>query len=230
MYSKAKVFINNFRAYVGDTTRDIPVNEILSWINFGLNELAREPGLQRLFTFHDAYDLASINTDGQPAAKWQISDDNIGDITDVMSLAILDSSGCELCPHTPCYEDEMKFHQHHPFPEAQEPGEPCYFTISRLDGRSYIEFDRPIKDPTTVSMVYTAYPPEVWSEDDILMISRMATNPLLELVRISYFREASDDVRARATYEDYDKAVYEVKQQLAKRLSATGQRIFEGAL
>lgn len=230
MYKDAGTFINNFRKYVGDTTHDIPTGSILSWINFGLNELAREPGLQRLFTFHDSYDLASINTDGRPAAKWQISDDRLGDITDVMSISILDSKGCSLCPIIPCYEEEMSFHQHHPFPEKNDPGEPCYFTISRLDGRSYIEFDRPIKDPTTVSMVYTAYPPEVWDDKDILMVSRLATNHLLELVRISYFREASDDVRARATYEDFDKAVYEVKQQLAKRLSAMGPRVLGGAL
>ncbi len=197
-----------------------------------MRALAGEPGLERLFIFHDQWDLTSINRSGRPASCWKIKGDcsQLGDITDIRSIALADSSGCSLCRVSPCFQDPDNFHANFPFPDTREPGEPCFYTIEDRDDNTYITFDKPINRPHVMSLVYTAYPPHVTKDDDILMLTSIGYNSMLYITRIGYFQEASDDNRARVTYEDYDKGIYEIKQRLAKRKTGTGQRSFEGGL
>ena len=98
-YMTAEEFIKEFRQRVGDSTCQVPVSSIISWVNTAMRRLARSKGLDKLFTYHDTFELARLNKDGTPAASWLLrglGEDGarLGMILDIKSIGLLDTSDC----------------------------------------------------------------------------------------------------------------------------------------
>jgi len=218
-YLTVKEFIGDIRARLGDTSCEIPERNVIAWLNLVLPRLAREPGLDKLFKYNDTYELASINTDGSNSASWKMNGVDTGEIIDIKSIRILDSSSCNLTDVSPCYVPYEDFFICNPAPEQNEPGSPSQFTINYMGGDTRIIFDRPINAPHMLDMVYTAFHPRIKTDNDYIKVSLGFIDVLNEYVTIMYMQESADFATARALTEDYDHLVDQAREHLAKRYS-----------
>lgn len=233
-YQTAEEFIKEFRQRVGDSTCSVPVASIISWINTALRRLARSKGLDKLFTYHDTFELARLNEDGTPATTWKLQglDDQgamLGMLIDIQSVVVLDNSDCCMPDVTPCYVPFKWFRREHPFPEREAMGNPCAFTISQMGGITRITFDRPIAHPLILDLVYTAFPPRIRTLEDLVRVPYAYNDILMEAVMILFNQEAQDYAFARATYEDWDFLVAEARELLAQNPSGAPLRSIRGS-
>lgn len=233
-YDTVDDFIKEFRRRIGDSTCQTPVNSIISWINTALRRLARSRGLDKLFTYHDTFELARLNADGTPAASWKLQglEDGgaqLGMIIDIKSVIVLDEASCCLEDYHPCYMPFDWFRREHPFPEKECAGIPCSFTINQISGVTQITFDRPIARPLILDMVYSAFPPRITSTSDLIRVPYAYSDILMEAVMILFNQEAQDYAFARANYEDWDFMVAEAREMLAKQPSGVPPRVMRGS-
>lgn len=233
-YDTVEDFIKEFRRRIGDTTCEISVTSIISWINTALRRLARSKGLDKLFTYHDTFELARLDQDGTPAASWKLkgledSGYQLGMIIDIKSILILDTSGCCMEGYHPCYMPLDWFRKEHPFPEKECPGIPCSFTINQLGGVTQITFDRPLSRPVSLDLIYSAFPPRVSKLTDLIRVPYAYADILMEAVVILMNQEAQDYAFARANYEDWDFFVAEAREMLARQPSGFPPRVIRGS-
>lgn len=233
-YDTVEDFIREFRQRIGDSTCEIPVANIISWINTALRRLARSRGLDKLFTYHDTFELARLNADGTSAASWSLKgledgDVQLGMIIDIKSILVLDHTGCCMSNVTPCYMPLEWFRKEHPFPEKEQPGNPCSFTINQVGGITKVTFDRPLARPLVLDLIYTAFPPRVEKGTDLLRVPYAYSDILMEAVVILFNQEAQDYSFARANYEDWDYMVAEAREMLAKQPSGFPPRVIRGS-
>lgn len=233
-YDTCEEFIKEFRRRIGDTTCETPAASIISWINTALRRLARSKGLDKLFTYHDTFELARLNQDGTPAASWKLKgletdDVQLGMIIDIKSIMLLDTSGCCMEGYHPCYMPIDWFRKEHPFPEKECPGTPCSFTINQLGGVTQITFDRPIPRPMSLDLIYSAFPPRVKNIKDLIRVPYAYSDILMEAVIILFNQEAQDYSFARANYEDWDYFVAEAREMLTRQHTGTGLRYLRGS-
>lgn len=227
-------FIQEFRRRIGDTTCEVPVNNIISWINTALRRLARSKGLDKLFTYHDTFELARLDADGTPAASWKLKGletdtVQLGMIIDIKSILVLDMTGCCIPNCQPCYMPLDWFRREHPFPEREAPGYPCSFTINQIKGVTQITFDRPIDKPMQLDLIYTAFPPRISSTEEPLRVPYAYSDILMEGVVILFNQESQDYAFARANYEDWDYYVAEAREMLAHQHSGLPLRQIRGS-
>ena len=233
-YETVDEFIQEFRRRTGDSTCQIPATSIISWINTALRRLARSRGLDKLFTYHDTFELARLNADGTPAASWKLKGletdgVNLGMIIDIKSMLLVDPSDCCLEPCRPCYMPLDWFRKEHPFPEKECAGCPCSFTINQLGGVTQFIFDRPIAKPMTLDIIYSAFPPRVSKSTDLIRVPYAYSDILMEAVMILFNQEAQDYSFARANYEDWDFMVSEAREMLARQPSGFPPRVVRGS-
>jgi hypothetical protein len=225
----AKDFIADWRQNIGDTTKEVPEAEIFAFIRKGLRRIAREKGLDKLFQNQDTFELASINTDGTPAATWTLNK-GLNSIIDIKDVNFLDTNGQKVKVLCPKYMPYGKFRKKFPVPEANRAGgNPSAFTLLQIQGKTRLIFSCPIDRPYVLDMVYTAFPPMVRRPDDLIHIPYDYLDLLTELVTIFYNLESADGATARALYEDYDKMVPEIREMLAQQDTAVGYRVIGGA-
>lgn len=186
-------------------------------------------GLDKLFKFQDTFELASINANGSKAAAWKLNSNQIGTIIDIYSLLVFDSSDCDMAPKGLTYLPYESFRAHYPFPEKNEPGDPCYFTINQISGDTKIIFDRPIDRPHMIDALYSAFHPRLEKLEELVRIPYGYNDMVLEAVVIFYHMESADFATARALYEDYDKLTAEARELLAKQPDSLGYRKAKGA-
>ena len=233
-YDTVENFIKEFRQRIGDTTCSTPAKSIIGWMNTALRRLARSRGLDKLFTYHDTFELARLNEDGTPAASWKIqglkdSGVQLGMIIDIKSILVLDGTGCCMEGYHPCYMPLDWFRKEHPFPEKECPGIPCSFTINQMNGATQITFDRPIDKPLQLDLIYSAFPPRLTSMTDLVRVPYAYSDILMEAVMILFNQEAQDYAFARANYEDWDFLVAEARELLAKQPSGFPPRVIRGS-
>ena len=233
-YDTVDEFIKEFRRRIGDSTCEVPVASIISWINTALRRLARARGLDKLFTYHDTFELARLNEDGTPAASWKLkgledSGFQLGMIIDIKSLLVLDTTGCCMEGYHPCYMPLDWFRKEHPFPEKECPGIPCSFTINQMGGITTFIFDRPLSRPISLDMIYSAFPPRVSKLTDYIRVPYAYADILMEAVVILLNQEAQDYSFARANYEDWDYMVAEAREMLAKQPIGFPPRVMRGS-
>lgn len=233
-YDTVDDFIKEFRRRIGDSTCEVPAANIISWINTALRRLARAKGLDKLFTYHDTFELARLDKDGTPAASWKLkgletSGYELGMIIDIKSVLVLDTSGCCMEGYHPCYIPLDWFRKEHPFPEKECPGIPCSFTISQMEGVTTFTFDRPLSRPVSLDMIYSAFPPRVAKLTDLIRVPYAYSDILMEAVVILFNQEAQDYSFARANYEDWDYMVAEAREMLAKQPSGFPPRVMRGS-
>ena len=232
-YDTVEDFIKEFRRRIGDNTCQVPVTSIISWINTALRRLARSKGLDKLFTYHDTFELAKLNADGSPTASWKLKgledgDVQLGMIIDIKSILVLDNANCMNSIHL-CYMPLDWFRKEHPFPENETPGTPCSFTINQMGGVTQFIFDKPISRPLTLDMIYSAFPPRVENLTDYLRIPYAYSDILMEAVMILFNQESQDYAFARANYEDWDFMVAEAREMLARQPSGFPPRCIRGS-
>lgn len=233
-YDTVEEFITEFRKRIGDSTCQTPVANIMSWINTALRRLARSKGLDKLFTYHDTFELARLNEDGTPAASWKLkgledSGYKLGMIIDIKSIMLVDTSGCCMEGMHPCYMPLDWFRKEHPFPEKECPGMPCSFTINQMGGVTQIIFDRPLAHPVSLDMIYSAFPPKVTALSDLIRVPYAYADILMEAVIILFNQEAQDYSFARSNYEDWDFLVAEAREMLARQHSGLTPRVMRGS-
>lgn len=234
MYDTCEEFIKEFRQRIGDSTCEVPVANIVSWINTALRRLARSKGLDKLFTYHDTFELARLNQDGTPAASWKLkgledSGYELGMIIDIKSIMLLDTSGCCMEGYHPCYIPLDWFRKEHPYPEKECAGIPCSFTLNQMGGYTTITFDRPLARPVSLDMIYTAFPPRIKNLTDLIRVPYAYSDILMEAVIILFNQEAQDYSFARANYEDWDFFVAEAREMLARQHSGLAPRVMRGS-
>lgn len=233
-YDTVEDFISEFRKRIGDSTCQTPAKNIISWINTALRRLARSRGLDKLFTYHDTFELARLNEDGTAAASWKLKgledgEVELGMLIDIKSLLLIDHTGCCMENVTPCYMPLEWFRREHPFPEKECAGNPCSFTINQLGGVTQIIFDRPIAHPLTLDLIYTAFPPRVKGLKDYIRVPYAYADILMEAVIILFNQEAQDYAFARANYEDWDLFTAEAREMLARQPSGLPLRQIRGS-
>jgi len=221
-----KDFIDDYRMKIGDAGCDTPTRYILAWLNTALKRLARTKGLDRLFTFQDTFELSAINADGTPSNTWNLNADNMGMILDIKSLLITDSRQCQIHKKCICYLPFDRFRNEYSLTPCV--GEPEAYTITQIDGKTRIIFDKAISSPFAVDMVYTAYHPKITSDTEKIRFPLDYEDLLLEFVSIYQDQESSDFAFARARIEDMDYLVAQAREQLAKYPSTLGHRSPKG--
>nr|DAX59230.1 MAG TPA: hypothetical protein [Caudoviricetes sp.] len=227
MFIDVATFIRDFREQLEDQTGDIMNSTIIANLRSSLSRLAREQGLDALFTYQDTFELGSMKEDGSPASAWTINglkEDNgtgraIGQIIDVKSLLILKNEDCSVKPVSPCYLPYTYFRRANPFPEGKQPGDPCYFTIQQIQGKTRIIFDKPINKPFAIDMFYSAFHPRITSTKDVIRIPVDYEDLLIEYVKTLYYEGTSDFASAHAVEDKIDYLVAQIREQLARNNS-----------
>ena len=232
MFITVGEFIKDVRENLEDQTGDILTTSIMAYLRSSLSRLAREPGLEDLFMYHDTLELGRMKEDGSPAAVWTINgvkEDNgegrpIGQIINVKSLLILKTENCHVRPVEPCYLPYKYFRKEHPFPECLPPGDPCFFTVYQFQGKTKLMFDRPINRPYAIDMMYSAFHPRVSKGSDVIRIPSNYEDLLIELVKVYYFEGSSDMATSYALEDRVDYLVAQIREQLAAQSEALPMR------
>lgn len=212
---KVSEFLEGVRARIGDTSQSIPASTLIACTNTALRRLAKEDGLEKLFQFRKAVNLASINKDGTPAAAWSLG--KFGTIIDIQKMRLLKTDNSEVCDITPKYVEYDHFFDCAPLPERNVAGTPRYYTIEQIADETRVLFDRPVKDMTALDIVFSAFHPRIANQNDELIFPYAYADILEEYVIILHKVETTDMATARALYEDLDKLVADTRELLAKR-------------
>lgn len=235
-YLVVSEFVDEFRKAVGDSTCEIPIKSIISWLNTALRRLAREKGLDVLFRYQDTFELANMNKDGSKTTSWFLrgfkTDDSadsprIGTIIDIESMLILEADDCRIHHKRMCYLPFDWFRREYPFPEDGDC--PTAFTINEFGGDTKLIFNAPIEGHVAVDMVYTAFHPRITSADELIRIPYAYADILIEYVKILMNMESADMATARSLYEDIDFLVAQARERLHQQKAGFGLRQLRGS-
>lgn len=235
-YLTVSEFVDEFRKAVGDSTCEIPVKNIISWLNTALRRLAREKGLDVLFRYQDTFELANMNKDGSKSASWFLrgfkTDDSadsprIGTIIDIESMLILEADDCRIHHKEMCYIPFQWFRREYPFPE--DGNCPRAFTLNEFGGDTKLTFNAPIEGHVVVDIVYFAYHPRITSTEELIRVPYAYADILLECVKILMNEESADMATARSLYEDWDYLTSQARERLHQQKATLGLRQVRGS-
>lgn len=216
-----QLVIDEVRTQISDDADLYTDSFLLSAINSALHILAFEEDLQRLFKVRYKAELATINKDGKPAARWTL--DIPGEVVGKERLSFIEMECYK--DITPCYQKPQDFFACYKFPEACCPGLPCAYTIEYINGKTTVIFDRPLDRLVAIDAVFYIVPEYIsktkWEEakkehgDYYLPISQSFVEPVMELVKIIINKEQTDFSSANSRLQDYDKMVVDIANKLA---------------
>lgn len=199
------------RTQISDDAELYTDSFLLSAINSAIHILAIEEDLQRLFKLKYVAELATINPDGKPAARWTL--DIPGEVVGKEHLNFIEFECYK--DITPCYKQPKDFYACYKFPEKNCPGLPCAYTIENYNGLSTIIFDRPIDRLIGVDAMFYIIPRYLTKEDKMAPISPSFMEVLCEMVKVVINKEQTDFSTANARMQDYDKMVTDIANKLA---------------
>ena len=214
-------FIDEVRDDIGDDTHTYPTKLILSWLNTALRELASQLNHFSPFNLEDSIELADFTESGQQATQWRLDDDSVGDILRLREIYLTSDSTREECSLPLTYLNNQFFKA-----VVHKPCSPCEdcicmcdnaFTITKNLKGTFLKTQKPLPSGTIAHITYEFIPKRYKLEnvDEVLPINLILMNLLLKLVRVNYHRYNVDDTRAVAEYENIDKEIYELKNNLA---------------
>ena len=132
--TKLSDIIDNVRKQISDVGEMYDEDFFISVINSALPQLARKKGLRRMFKLRYQAQLATVNADGKPAARW-----------DIEGITVVGKERLNFAVETDCYKDlgvcyksPSSFFSCYRFPELECPGDPCSYTIETINGVSTI--------------------------------------------------------------------------------------------
>lgn len=186
---------------------------LLSALNSALKLLAMEEDCQRLFKTKYQSELATINADGKPAARWKLT--TPGEIVGKERMNFVTLDGTCYRDITPCYKTPKAFFSCFKIPEFECPGQPCAYTFEHINGETELIFDRPLGQLTAIEAVFYIIPRTITPDDIYIPISPSFIEAVAELVKIIINKEQTDFNVARSRYEDLDKHISDIAQKLA---------------
>ena len=212
MKYKVSDFENLFRTHIGDGTVDIPDDFVINALNWSFNALPLVPKLSKIFSRHK-----QVQLDAKDHYRWNINGD-FRRLLDVPMMNFWTSTGGDICKLKVCHKDVVEFYNHNGIINLKEPGRPCEYTIEQEDDNIWLVFDRPLDVPVIVDYIAYGIPKPVKSKDDVIEISGIAENLIIDVMRTVYYHEA-DDFAFAADISSYldNKKVLEAIQQLNRR-------------
>lgn len=211
-----QLIIDEVRMQLSDDAELYTDTFLLSAINSALHILALEEDLQRLFKLKYQAELATVNKNGKPAARWTL--DIPGEVVGKEHLNFIEMD----CYNdvTPCYVRPQDFYSCYKFPEQNCPGLPCSYTMEHYNGKTTIIFDRPLDRLVGIDAMFyiiPAYIPKDALEDPnyCIPISSSFAEAVCELVKVIINKEQTDFSAANARLQDYDKMVVDIANKLA---------------
>lgn len=212
MKYKVSDFENLFRTHIGDGTIDIPDDFVINALNWSFNALPLVPKLSKIFSRHK-----QVQLDAKDHYRWNINGD-FRRLLDVPMMNFWTSTGGDICKLKVCHKDVVEFYNHNGIINLKEPGKPCEYTIEQEDDNIWLVFDRPLDVPVIVDYIAYGIPKPVKSKDDVIEISGIAENLIIDVMRTVYYHEA-DDFAFAADISSYldNKKVLEAIQQLNRR-------------
>lgn len=212
MKYKVSVFENLFRTHIGDGTVDIPDDFVINALNWSFNALPLVPKLSKIFSRHK-----QVQLDAKDHYRWNLNGD-FRRLLDVPMMNFWTSTGGDICKLRVCHKDVVEFYNHNGIINLKEPGKPCEYTIEQEDDNIWLVFDRPLDVPVIVDYIAYGIPKPVKSKDDVIEISGIAENLIIDVMRTVYYHEA-DDFAFAADISSYldNKKVLEAIQQLNRR-------------
>ena len=212
MKYKVSDFENLFRTHIGDGTVDIPDDFVINALNWSFNALPLVPKLSKIFSRHK-----QVQLDAKDHYRWNINGD-FRRLLDVPMMNFWTSTGGDICKLKVCHKDVVEFYNHNGIINLKEPGKPCEYTIEQEDDNIWLVFDRPLDVPVIVDYIAYGIPKPVKSKDDVIEISGIAENLIIDVMRTVYYHE-DDDFAFAADISSYldNKKVLEAIQQLNRR-------------
>lgn len=212
MKYKVSDFENLFRTHIGDGTVDIPDDFVINALNWSFNALPLVPKLSKIFSRHK-----QVQLDAKDHYRWNLNGD-FRRLLDVPMMNFWTSTGGDICKLKVCHKDVVEFYNHNGIINLKEPGKPCEYTIEQEDDNIWLVFDRPLDVPVIVDYIAYGIPKPVKSKDDVIEISGIAENLIIDVMRTVYYHEA-DDFAFAADISSYldNKKVLEAIQQLNRR-------------
>lgn len=193
---------------------------LLSAVNSALHILAMEEDLQRLFKLKYKAELATVNKDGKPAARWTL--DIPGEVVGKERMNFIEMDCYK--DITPCFVRSEDFFGCYKFPEQNCPGLPCSYTIENYRGKTTIIFDKPLDRLVAIDAMFYIIPKYITQEEVdeaggaanyYLPISQSFSEAVVELVKVIINKEQTDFSSANARLQDYDKMVVDIANKLA---------------
>lgn len=212
MKYKVSDFENLFRTHIGDGTVDIPDDFVINALNWSFNALPLVPKLSKIFSRHK-----QVQLDAKDHYRWNLNGD-FRRLLDVPMMNFWTSTGGDICKLRVCHKDVVEFYNHNGIINLKEPGKPCEYTIEQEDDNIWLVFDRPLDVPVIVDYIAYGIPKPIKSKDDVIEISGIAENLIIDVMRTVYYHEA-DDFAFAADISSYldNKKVLEAIQQLNRR-------------
>lgn len=213
-------FSELFRTHVGDGTADIPDKFIIASLNWAFNELPLVPKLSKIFSKHK-----QVQLDAKDHYKWNLSKD-FRRLIDIPMLNFWTSTGGKPCRLNLCNRDNVEFYNKNGIISMKESGQPCEYTIEQEDDNIWLVLDRPSDVPIMLDYIAYGFPKPVKSMEDVIEVSAIAENLIIDAMRVVYYHEADDFAFASDIGQYLDnKKVLEAIQALHKRFGIDDQII-----
>ena len=207
-----KEFEEIFRTHIGDGTIDLPEDFVMKARNWSFNALPMIPKLSKIFSKHK-----QVQLDAKDHYRWNLNGD-FRRLLDIPMMNFWTSTGGDICKLNICHRDVKEFYDHNGIISLKEAGRPCEYTIEQEDDNIWLVFDRPLDVPVIIDYIAYGIPKPVKSSEDVIEISGIAENLILDVMRTVYYHE-SDDFAFAADINSYldNKKVLEAIQQLNRR-------------
>ena len=185
---------------------------LLSAINSALKLIGLAEDAQRIFKYKLQTELATVNADGTPAARWTLNIPGKYNGQEYMNFVKQDD--CYTCL-TPCFKPNKEFHKCCRFPENECPGDPCSYTLEHIGQETTLIFDRPPADLVAVDAVLYIIPRRLTLSDKTIPLADAYSELLTEMIKIIINKEQTSFDQARMRYEDFDALIVDVVQRMA---------------
>lgn len=211
---KLRTVIDDVRTQISDDGHLYTDTFLVSAINSAIKLIAWEEDARDFFKYHLQTELASINKDGTPAARWTFS--LPGTYNGKKYMNFIDLKHCYGCL-APCYLPEERFFQCCAFPENECPGQPCTYTLEQMGDKTTLILDRPPSSLVAVDAMIYIIPQDITTKNETIPLGPAYREALTELVKIIINKEQDSFDQARMRYEDYDKHIRDIIQGMAMR-------------
>lgn len=204
--------IDEVRTQISDDAHMYTDTFLRSALNSAIKLVAMEQDCERVFKIKYQAELATINKDGTPAARWTL--DTEGEIVGKERLNFISQDDC-FRDAAPCYKTPQEFFRCYNFPENNQPGIPCAYTLEQIGSQTTIIFDRPPDRLIAIDAVFYIIPRYLTREDEMAPFSSSYAETFAELMKIVINKEQTDFSNANARYQDVDKQVTDIANKLA---------------
>lgn len=235
MVITTKQFADNFRTLIGDTSKNVSDEFIISALNLAFNTIATVPRLARAFTKH-----YTINLKAKDGYKWKL-EGKFRRLADIPLLNFFSTGqGGDPCPLNLCPVATVPFYKKNGVPSLKQAGIPCEYTIEQEDDNTYLVLDRPSDVPLVVDYIAYGYPAPVTGMtetvvdkngvpqivDTTIEISAVIETCILNAMKDAFYMEAEDAAFAGAMLDQLsNKYIPEAVQMLYHQFGVEAPRI-----